>query len=89
VDSNGIWEASTLPKYDGSLMSLTKGSMLDLTIAAPGFYAQSLRYEIRPRRNEITVSLQAMPAPTLVESGDEDDDMMKAWLRKGLPSDEG
>jgi len=89
VDSNGLWEASTLPKYDGSLMSLTKGSMLELTIAAPGFYAQSLRYEIRPRRNEITVSLQAMPTPTLVENVDEDDDMMNAWLRKGLPSDEG
>ena len=89
VDPNGIWEASTLPKYDGSLMSLIKGSMLELTVAAPGFYAQSLRYEIRPRRNEITVSLQAMPTPPLVESGSNDDDMMKDWLRKGLPANEG
>ena len=85
VDTNGIWEASTLPKYDGSLMSLTKGSMLDLTVAAPGFYAQSLRYEVRPRRNEITVSLQAMPTPSLVETTDDGDEMMNAWLRKGLP----
>ena len=85
VDAQGIWEASTLPKYDGSLMSLTKGSMLELTVAAPGFYAQSLRYEIRSRRNEITVSLQEMPTPDLVEAASDDDEMMKAWLRKGLP----
>ena len=84
VDANGIWEASTLPKYDGTLMSLTKGSILELTVAAPGFYAQSLRYEIRPRRNEITVSLQAMPTPSLIDNQD-DDEMMKSWLSKGLP----
>ena len=85
VDQNGIWEASTLPKYDGSLLSLTKGRMLELTVAAPGFYAQALRYEVRPRRNEITVSLQAMPTPALVDTERDDGEMMDAWLRKGLP----
>ena len=70
--ASGLWETSQLLRYDGSSLVFAKGMMVNLTVCAPGFYSQNLQYEIRSRRNIITVALQPMTLADLnAEDGDD------------------
>ena len=84
--ADGLWEASQLTRHDGSNIVFNKGMVVDLTVCAPGFYSQSLQYEIRSRRNVLTVALQPMPTSELNAPDGDDDTLMRHWFERPLKS---
>jgi hypothetical protein len=57
----GEWSASVLYLPDGSEMIFTPGMVLTLEISAPGFMTKIIQYDIRKRKNNLEVALDALP----------------------------
>jgi len=82
---DGSWEATTLYMPDGSEVNFTKGMVLELEISAPGYVNQHVKYEIRKKKNNMTVTLAPMVlAP---EGGDEGDEGPIIGFEHDVPID--
>lgn len=76
----GLWEASTVYRYDGEPLVFTRGLRLELTVSAPGYHTRRLAVQVRSRRNLLPVSLQPMPTPSLLTTPEDPDALMGEWL---------
>lgn len=85
VDEVGRWQAKSLYELDGRERFFLKGMTLDLTISAPGYTSRSVAYEVRNRRNLITVQLDPMNLSILDEENDED--LMIRWFQRTYVDD--
>jgi hypothetical protein len=56
----GAWEDEVLYMPDGSELIFTPGLLLYLEISAPNFASQVVQYQVRRRRNVLTVTLKAL-----------------------------
>lgn len=56
----GAWEEEVLYMPDGSELIFTPGLLLYLEISAPNFASQTVQYQVRRRRNVLTVTLKAL-----------------------------
>jgi hypothetical protein len=56
----GAWEEEVLYMPDGSELIFTPGLLLYLEISAPNFASQVVQYQVRRRRNVLTVNLEAL-----------------------------
>lgn len=77
--ATGEWAADMLYRVDGSEMQFVKGTVLDLTISAPGYRAATVMYEIRGRKNELEIRLSPMDNEPVV---DDDNDPMVQWFKR-------
>ncbi|MBX2800410.1 MAG: hypothetical protein KTR31_22210 [Myxococcales bacterium] len=81
VDAGGVWEASTLYRYDGSPLVFTKGLRLEITVTAPGFKPRRVAYQVRARRNTVPVELVRIEEQPLLPQGfDDAERLMENWL---------
>lgn len=78
--ATGLWEASTVYRYDGSPLVFTRGLRLELTVSAPGYHTQRLSVAVRSRRNLLPVQLQPMAQPVLFTVHEDRDQLMGEWL---------
>lgn len=69
--SNGEWTGDVLYLPDGSEVIFTKGMLLTLEVSAPGYITQKVTYEIRKRKNRVTVALE--PMAVLLEDDEMDE----------------
>ena len=85
---SGLWEASTLYRYDGSPLVFVKGMAVEFTVSAPGFRAVRLQYEVRSRRNYLQVALDVLPQqPILTDGPSSTEALMYEWFQ-GRPPEE-
>ena len=84
--ATGTWETDMLYRLDGSEFFFTKGTVLDLTITAPGYEAVNVAWTVRKRKNGITVTLAPLPADAKPTT--EDDELMIQWFKR-TPVDQG
>jgi len=56
----GTWEEEVLYMPDGSELIFTPGLLLYLEISAPNYESQVVQYQVRRRRNALTVTLQGL-----------------------------
>jgi hypothetical protein len=56
----GAWEEEVLYLPDGSELIFTPGLLLYLEISAPNYESQVLQYQVRRRRNSLTVTLKSL-----------------------------
>jgi len=80
----GIWEASMLYRFDGEPFVFTKGETLIITVSAPGYLAQTFEFEVRARRNELPVVLEAMPEQEILPEDlelESEDEVLLDWFR--------
>jgi hypothetical protein len=66
--ATGEWEAKALYLPDGSEMAFAPGITLELEISAPGYLTKLVAHDVRKRRNQVDVVLEAIdldatPAP--------------------------
>ncbi len=54
---DGSWEASVLYMPDGSELLFLPGLSLQLEVSAPGYVTQVIQYDVRKRKNKISISL--------------------------------
>jgi len=80
VDETGKWQSSSLYDLDGNEIFFTKGKILDFTISAPGYTSRSVAYEVRGRRNLITVQLEPMVHAVIDDENDEN--LMIRWFQR-------
>jgi hypothetical protein len=85
VDEVGRWQAKSLYELDGRERFFMKGMVLDLTISAPGYTSRAVGYEVRNRRNLVTVQLEPMNLTILDEENDED--LMIRWFQRTYVDD--
>jgi hypothetical protein len=86
VDEIGRWQAKSLYELDGRERFFMTGMMLDFTISAPGYTSRSVTYEVRKRRNLITVSLAPMQHAILDDENDQD--LMIRWFQRTYVEEE-
>ena len=85
----GIWAAAWVTDTDGQPRIFTKGMELELTVTAPGYRPQRVRYRIRSRQNTIRVMLEPLPKTsplsiTVTEIGA----LMETWFQAAPPEEE-
>lgn len=66
----GTWTGNVLYLPDGSEIVFEAGLVLELEISAPGYISQKVTYQVRKRKNRVTVNLEEMD---LTEDTDEPD----------------
>jgi len=71
--STGHWEADRLYLPDGQELVFKKGESIDFEISAPGFDTQPVTYEVRKRRNVVTVTLKKMALEELAPNDDDEE----------------
>ena len=86
VDETGKWQASSLYDLDGNEIFFTKGKILDFTISAPGYTSRSVSYEVRGRRNLISVQLEPMEHAVIDDENDEN--LMIRWFQRTYVEEE-
>ena len=58
--ATGHWEGSVLYLPDGSELIFTPNSSIQLEVSAPGYLTKLIQYDIKKRRNQFDVNLDAM-----------------------------
>jgi len=58
--STGAWTGSVLYLPDGSEIFFEKGMILELEVSAPGYVTSKVVYQVRKRKNKVTVQLKKM-----------------------------
>jgi hypothetical protein len=58
--ATGEWEASVLYLPDGSELIFEPGMTVQFEISAPGFLTQIVEYDVRKRKNNLQVVLEAI-----------------------------
>jgi len=86
VDASGKWEASSIYELDGSERVFVKGMILNFTISAPGYTSRSVEYEVRGRRNLITIPLETMQDPDFNQENDQE--LMIRWFQRTYVEEE-
>lgn len=56
----GAWEEEVLYMPDGSELIFTPGLLLYLEVSAPNYESQVVQYQVRRRRNALSVSLKKL-----------------------------
>jgi hypothetical protein len=70
--ATGEWEANALYLPDGSDLAFEPGMTLELEVSAPGYITKVVEHEIRKRKNDIAVVLDALD----LEAQDDPDPMV-------------
>lgn len=61
---SGEWTASMLyDAIDGSEIMFQVGTLLDMTVSAPGYSSRRFQYTVAKRRNYVVVELSALTVP--------------------------
>lgn len=85
--TTGTWETDMLYRLDGSELYFSRGTVLNLTITAPGYEAVTVAWTVRGRKNGIRVMLAELPADA--KPSVEDEELMIQWFKRTTPADQG
>ena len=81
----GTWEEEVLYMPDGSELIFTPGLLLYLEISAPNYESQVVQYQVRRRRNSLSVTLKRLEMQEVTI----DEPMMSFGRDKPIDSSEG
>lgn len=81
----GTWEEEVLYMPDGSELIFTPGLLLYLEVSAPNYESQVVQYQVRRRRNALSVSLKKLQMQDLTI----DEPMMSFGRDAPIDSGEG
>lgn len=81
----GTWEEEVLYMPDGSELIFTPGLLLYLEVSAPNYESQVVQYQVRRRRNALSVSLKKLQMQELTI----DEPMMSFGRDAPIDSGEG
>lgn len=79
----GKWSATEVYTLAGEEVAFVKGTVLDMTVSAPGYLSKSFAYEVAPRRNGLTITLEPMEELDLTDENDEN--LMIQWFKRTPP----
>lgn len=81
----GTWEEEVLYMPDGSELIFTPGLLLYLEISAPNYESQVVQYQVRRRRNSLSVTLKRLEMQEVTI----DEPMMSFGRDKPIDASEG